>query len=63
MNRIQLAWSLSLIAAGLLSTTIIVSETLEIVLPDIIVRLLGLAELAAIFVLVLTTVLKIRTGK
>ena len=63
MNRIQLAWSLSLIAAGLLSITIIVSSSLDIGLPDTLVRLLGLAELAVIFVLVLTTVLKIRAGK
>lgn len=59
-NKNDLLWSLSLIVIG--SATIILSglKFLEIDLPDMVVRIIGVIELMAIPVLAYTTVKKVK---
>ena len=60
MKSIQTAWAVSLIVIGLGAVAIGVSRLLPGAVPDGAVRLAGVLDLAALPVLVYTTVRKIR---
>ena len=57
-RKIDYAWSISLIVVGIATVIICGSNLVGIDLPDWLTRSLGIIELAAVFVLIFTTIRK-----
>ncbi|QAA32633.1 hypothetical protein [Clostridium manihotivorum] len=57
-NRINLLWSISLLAISVTTITISTSSIAAIKLPDMLKRCLGVIELISLFVLVYSSIKK-----
>lgn len=58
-KRIDRVWAMSLIAVGIATVILAVAGLFRARLPDIVVRGIGLADLAALFTLAFSTAKKI----
>lgn len=61
-NKNDLLWSLSLVVIGLATIILFGLKFLEINLPDIVVRIIGVIDLITIPILAYTTIKKVRKG-
>ena len=59
-KNINLFWAISLMAIGIATFIIAVTNIIGVQLPDIVIRLLGIIELIALPVLVFTTIKKVK---
>lgn len=59
-KNINLFWAISLMAIGIATFIIAVTNIIVVQLPDIVIRLLGIIELIALPVLVFTTIKKVK---
>lgn len=58
----DLIWSISLVIIGITSVILAGSNVIGLMLPDIIVRLIGIIDLIALPVVAFTTVKKVKKG-
>ena len=61
MKKINIKWSISLIVIGIATLILTSSNLMGVELPDIAVRICGIMDLVAIFVLTFTTVAKLKS--
>ena len=59
-KNINLFWAISLMAIGIATFIIAVTNIIVVQLPDIVIRLLGIIELIALPVLVFTTIKNVK---
>ena len=59
-KNINLFWAISLMAIGIATFIIAVTNIIGVQLPDIVIRLLGIIEIIALPVLVFTTIKKVK---
>ena len=59
-KNINLFWAISLMAIGIATFIIAVTNIIGVQLPDIVIRILGIIELIALPVLVFTTIKKVK---